>query len=161
MPKWKLALYLMATVLLGLALVGQLAFFLRAELAAAWPESRPTLTALCEPLGCTVPMPRQLTRQAIVSSSLEHDAEQKSRVSLILLLANRTNQTQAWPHVVLTLSDVRESPVAQKSFPPEDYLPRGISPRAGFPPQSEQEARLELDIGSLAAASYVVNIAYP
>lgn len=161
LPRWKTILYTFLILLLSAAFLGQLAFFFRGELAAAIPESRPLLNALCQPLGCVVPMPRQLTRQAIVSSSLEHDAEQKSRVRLTFLLANRTNQAQAWPHVLLTLSDVRESPVAQKAFSPEDYLPQGVSARAGFPPQSEQEVRVELDIGNLAAASYVINIAYP
>ena len=161
LPKWKTALYAFLILTLSATLLGQLAFFLRGELAAAIPETRPLLTALCRPLDCVVPMPRQLTRQAIVSSSLEHDAEQKSRVRLTFLLANRTNQTQTWPHILLTLSDVRESPVAQKALPPEDYLPRGISARSGFPPQSEQEARVELDIGNLAAASYLLNTAYP
>lgn len=160
-PAWKLALQLVFLLLLGLSLAAQLAYFLRAELAAAVPGARPALEALCRPLDCLVPLPRQLTTQAIVSSSLEHDAEQKSRTRLSFLLANRTNQTQAWPHVVLTLSDVREAPVARKVFAPEEYLPRGVSPRAGFPPQSEQEAALDLDIGNLAATSYVIGVAYP
>ena len=161
LPKWKAALYLFIIVLLVLGLLGQLAYFLRGDLAAALPETRPLLNALCRPLDCIVPLPKQLTRQAVVSSSLEHNTEQKSRVSLSFLLANRTGQTQAWPHVILTLSDVRESPVAQKAFAPEIYLPRSISARAGFPAQSEQEARVDLDIGSLSAASFVLNLAYP
>lgn len=160
-PVWKTLFKLSLATLLALLLLGQMAYFLRAELAAALPASRPLLIGFCQPLGCRVPMPRQLTRQAIVSSSLEHDAEQKSRVRLTFLLANRTGQTQEWPHVVLTLSDLRESPVAQKAFPPEDYLPKGTSPRAGFPPLSEQEVRLELDIGNLSAASYLLDVAYP
>lgn len=161
LAKWKTALYLLIILALTLALLGQVAYFLRGELAAALPESRPLLNALCRPLDCVVPLPKQLSRQAIVSSSLEHDTEQKSRIRLSFLLANRTGQTQAWPHVILTLSDVRESPVAQKAFAPEVYLPRGISTRAGFPAQSEQEAGVELDIGSLSASSFVLSIAYP
>lgn len=161
LPAWKKALYLLLILLFLVSLLGQLAYFLRGELATALPESRPLLNAFCRSLGCEVPLPRQLTPKAIVSSSLEHDPEQVSRVRLSFLLTNRTGQTQAWPHVILTLSDVRESPVAQKAFPPEDYLPPGTSVRAGFPAQSEQEARVDLDIGNLAAASYVISIAYP
>ncbi|MEW5768909.1 MAG: DUF3426 domain-containing protein [Pseudomonadota bacterium] len=161
LPWWQTVLYLFGTLLLLLVLLGQAAYFLRAELAAAVPEARPLLEGACDALGCDVPLPRQLTRQAIVSSSLEHDPEQKSRVSLTFLLANRTGQTQAWPHVILTLSDVREAPVAQKAFAPDMYLPRTVSPRAGFPARSEQEARVELDVGNLEAASYVLAVAYP
>lgn len=161
LAKWKTALYVLIILALTLILLGQVAYFMRGELAATLPGSRPLLNALCRPLGCVVPLPKQLSRQAIVSSSLEHDTEQKSRIRLSFLLANRTGQAQAWPHVILTLSDVREAPVAQKAFAPEVYLPRGISPRTGFPAQSEQEASVELDIGSLAASSFVLNIAYP
>jgi|GEM_PF-789180 len=160
-PRWKTPVYLFLSVLL-LGLLGvQWAYFLRGNLVAVLPESRPWLEMLCQPLGCLVPLPEQLMRQAIVSSSLENDPEQKSRVRLSFLLANRTLQTQAWPHVVLTLVDVREAPVAQKAFPPEVYLPKPLSPRAGFAAHSEQEARVDLDIGSLAAASYVLNVVYP
>ncbi|MEW6676304.1 MAG: DUF3426 domain-containing protein [Pseudomonadota bacterium] len=161
LPAWKHALYLGLILLLTALLLGQLAYFLRAELAATMPASRPFLAEFCKPLGCAVPLPRQLTRQAIVSSSLEHDVEQKSRIRLTFLLANRTGQAQEWPHVVLTLIDLRESPVAQKALPPQDYLPKGISARAGFPAQSEQEVRLDLDIGNLSAASYLLDVAYP
>jgi predicted Zn finger-like uncharacterized protein len=161
LPGWKTALYVFLILTLTITLLGQLAFFFRGELAAAIPATRPLLTALCQPLGCQVPLPRQLTRQAIVSSSLEHDAEQKSHIRLTILLANRTHQTQAWPHILLTLSDVQEHPVARKLFSPQDYLPRDKSARAGFPPQSEQEVRMELDIGNLAAASYVLDLVYP
>jgi predicted Zn finger-like uncharacterized protein len=161
LARWKTALYLLATLLLSLGLLAQITYFLRGELAAALPETRPLLNTLCRPLNCVVPLPKQLSRQAIVSSSLEHDTEQKSRIRLSFLLANRTGQTQTWPHVILTLSDVRESPVAQKAFAPDVYLPPGISTRAGFPAQSEQEASVELDIGSLAASSFVLSIAYP
>lgn len=158
---WKTALYLTLSALLLAALGVQWAYFLRGNLAAAWPESRPWLEMLCQPWACQVPLPEQLTRQAIVSSSLENDPEQKSRVRLSFLLANRTAQTQAWPHVVLTLIDVREAPVAQKAFSPEIYLPKPPGLRTGFPAHSEQEARVDLDIGSLAAASYVLNVVYP
>ena len=158
---WKRGLYYLMIVLLVLTLLLQLAYFLRAELATAWPAMRPLLNVLCNPLGCVVPLPQQLTRQAIASSSLEHDREQKSRVRLTLLLANRTDLTQTWPHIVLTLSDVRESPVAQRVFSPNEYLPRNISERVGFPPQSEQEATIELDLGSLVASSYLLDVKYP
>ncbi|HNQ04566.1 MAG TPA: DUF3426 domain-containing protein [Thiobacillaceae bacterium] len=161
LPAWQRSLYILLILSLLTGLVGQLAYFLRAELAAALPGARPPLERLCRVLDCTVPLPRQLTPQAIVSSSLEHDPEQVSRVRLSFLLTNRTRQVQAWPHVVLTLSDVRESPVARKVFPPEAYLPPGTGVRAGFPAQSEQEVRVDLDIGSLAAASYVIGLVYP
>jgi len=161
LPFWKRLSYGFASFVLFVLLVLQIAYFLRAELAAALPSSRPVLELLCRPLGCVVPLPRQLDRQAIAASNLEHDIEQQSRVRLTFLLVNRTGQTQAWPGVSLTLTDVHEAPVAQKLFPPEFYLPKGTSVQSGMANGSEREIRLELDIGNLAATGYALGLAYP
>jgi predicted Zn finger-like uncharacterized protein len=158
---WQFWLYLVIASLLALLLLLQTAYFLRGELAAALPSTRPLLEALCRPLACTVPLPRQLDKSAIAASSLEHDPENKSRVRLSLLLANRTGHTQAWPWIKLTLSDVRQSPVAQKIFSPEEYLPGRMNPDAGLSNAAEQEVRLDLDIGNLVASGYSLNLTYP
>lgn len=150
----------LAIPLLALLLL-QVAYFLRAELAAAAPVTRPALEWLCRPLNCVVPLPRQLTREAIGASSLEHDPEQKSRVRLTFLLANRTGQTQAWPRITLTLSDMREAPVAQQVFHPQAYLPKGVKISAGMPAGAEREIRLDLDIGNLVASGYALSLTYP
>jgi hypothetical protein len=63
--------------------------------------------------------------------------------------------------VSLTLTDVREAPVAQKLFPPEAYLPKDADVRSGMADGSEREVRLELDIGNLAATGYALGLAYP
>jgi predicted Zn finger-like uncharacterized protein len=161
LPRWQAFLYVTAVFLLLLLLIMQSTYFLRAELVAAWPASRPVLEHFCRPLGCKVPLPRQLGQQAIAASNLEHDPEQKARVRLTFLLANRTGQTQAWPHVSLTLTDVREAPVARKLFPPESYLPKGTAIGTGMAHGAEREIRLELDIGNLAATGYALGLAYP
>jgi hypothetical protein len=134
---------------------------LRTELAAAVPSSRPVLEAFCRPLNCSVPLPRQLTQAAIAASSLEHDPENKSRVSLTLLLANRTGYTQAWPQIMLTLSDVRQAPVAKQVFRPQTYLPQDAKIAAGLAADAEQEIRLNLDIGNLVASGYTLSLSYP
>jgi hypothetical protein len=130
-------------------------------LAAFAPNTRPALELLCQPLNCRVPLPRQLAQDAISSSSLEHDLEQKSRVRLTVMLTNRTGQTQAWPQIMLTLSDVREAPVAQQVFRPQTYLPKDVKISAGMPAGGEREIRIDLDIGNLIASGYALRLAYP
>ncbi|MDP2786937.1 MAG: DUF3426 domain-containing protein [Pseudomonadota bacterium] len=158
---WKSVLAIFLAALLAGLLLLQAAYFLRAELAAAAPVTRPALELLCRPLNCVVPLPRQLTQEAITASSLEHDQEQKSRVRLTFLLTNRTGQTQAWPQITLTLSDVREAPVAQQVFRPQAYLPKGVKISAGMAAGGEREIRLDLDIGNLVASGYALRLAYP
>ena len=150
----------LAALLLGGLLLLQLLIFLRSDLAAALPATRPLLQGLCRPLGCVVPLPRQLDKTAITASSLEHDAENKSRSRLSLLLANRSGQAQTWPHIVLTLTDVRDAPVAQRVFAPRDYLPPEVGREAGMAAGEEREIRLDLDTGTLAATGYALDLAY-
>ena len=150
---------LAALLLFGL-LALQLALILRADIAASFPDTRPILQALCEPLGCVVPLPRQLDKKSIAASSLEHDAENKSRVRLSLLLANRTGQAQAWPRIVLTLTDMRDDLVAQREFTPREYLAKGTRLEAGMANAEEQEIRLDLDTGTLEATGYALDLVY-
>ncbi len=158
---WKFWLYFLLALLLFGLLGLQAAYFLRAELVAAAPSTRPMLEALCRPLDCSVPLPRQLTKAAISASSLEFDPENKSRVSLTLLLTNRTGHTQAWPQIMLTLSDVRQAPVAKQVFRPQTYLPKTVNVAAGIAADAEREIRLNLDIGNLVASGYTLNLSYP
>lgn len=165
---WRFWLYLLLTSLLAGLLVMQILYFLRGELAAAFPATRPVLESLCHQFECTVPLPRQLNNTAIAASSLEHDPENKARVQLSLLLANRTEQAQAWPWITLILSDVRQAPVAQKMFGPSAYLreavlkdtPNDLNIAAGLAAGSEHEIRLDLDIGNLVASGYTLKLSY-
>jgi predicted Zn finger-like uncharacterized protein len=161
-PAGRLRLFLqvLAALFLGGLLLLQLLIFLRADLAAALPAARPLLQLLCRPLDCVVPLPRQLDKTAIAASSLEHDAENKSRARLTLLLANRSGQAQTWPYIVLSLTDVRDNPVAQRVFSPREYLVKGTRREAGMPAGAEQEIRLDLDTGTLEATGYALDLAY-
>lgn len=150
----------LAAVFLIALLLLQMTLFLRADIAAALPAARPLLQSLCQPLGCLVALPRQLDKTAIAASSLEHDAENKSRARLSLLLANREKQAQTWPYIVLILTDVRDAPVAQRVFAPEEYLAPGSRLETGMAAGEEQEIRLDLDTGTLAATGYALDLAY-
>ena len=158
---WKTGFYGVFALLLTAVLMLQLVYFMRGEIVSAVPQARPSLAAFCQLLRCEVPLPRQLTRESITSSSLEQNPEQKSRVHLILLLSNRSGQIQTWPHIALTLSDVREVPVAQQVFAPQIYLPKAVNIAAGMAVDAEREIRLDLDIGNLVASGYTLNLIYP
>lgn len=159
--KWKVLGYVLLSLLLLALLLLQAAYFLRADLAALAPDTRPLLEEMCAQLDCTVPLPRQLDKRAIVASSLEHDAERAAHVRLTVLLANRSGTVQAWPHLLLSLLDLQEAPVAIKTFPPSVYLPSGLKEETGMGAGSETEVRLELELGKLQAAGYIVDLVYP
>ncbi|MDR3393765.1 MAG: DUF3426 domain-containing protein [Parasulfuritortus sp.] len=147
--------------MLIVALFGQLAYFLRGPIAEWLPESRPVLEQACHVLGCTVPLNRQLELLKVESSSLETDPEQPTRAKLKVNFSNRSRSVQSWPCFVLRLSDLKNSPLAQRVFWPKDYLPKTKSESAGMAPMSELEFQLDLDLGGLSASGYEVKPQYP
>lgn len=158
---WTTWLWGTASVLLGLVFVLQLVYFLRVQIAATWPDSRPLLAEACRHLGCTLPLPRDPAALRIDASSLEGDPEDKNRAVLHVLLSNRSARTVEWPYLVLALTDVRDAPIALRPFEPREYLPAGSDPARGIAPGQEQEIRLELELKGLSAYGYKLDKQYP
>lgn len=150
-----------ASAVLALAFGLQLVYFLRAELVHAWPQSRPLLMQACARLGCDLPLPQDATVVRIDASSLETDPEARNRAILDLTLSNHGAQTVAWPHLLLTLTDSRDAPVAQRPFAPAEYLADTAEVARGLPPGHEREIRLELELDGLPAYGYRLDKRYP
>lgn len=147
--------------LLFLLMLLQGVFFLRGPLAAWQPMLRPYLEAACIPLACTVPLPRDRDALRVESSSLETDPESPSSARLRVAFSNRADQAMAWPHVVLTLTDIRDKTLAQRVFLPRDYLPARLMNTQGIKAGQEYEVELDMDLGNLTAAGYRVALEYP
>lgn len=148
-------------LLLLLLLLAQLVYFLRSPLAAWQPMLRPYLEAACAPLGCQIPLPRDRDALRVESSSLETDPENPSSARLRVALSNRAGQAMAWPHLTLTLTDIRDKTLAQRVFAPREYLPARHLGASGIQAKQEYEIVLEMDLGSLTAAGYRVALDYP
>lgn len=161
LPGWRSALWMLASAVLALTFLLQIIYFLRAEIAAAWPETRPVLEDACQRLGCTLPLPRDPTALRFDASALETDPEDATRAVLRVSLSNRSDRTIAWPHLVLILTDVRDVPVAQRPFPPSDYLTQAGLETQGMAPREEREIRLELELKGLSAYGYKLDKRYP
>lgn len=147
-----------ASVLLLVALLAQGAYFLRDTLASQLPQSRPGLEHMCALLGCTLSLPKNLARLQIVGSDLETEAG--GRLRLTLTLGNRDNHAQAWPVLVLTLTDQRNHPLARRSFAPSEYLADPARIAAGVPPRSEQPLTLPLAVHDLKPMGFDLQLVY-
>ncbi|TCS71300.1 putative Zn finger-like uncharacterized protein [Sulfuritortus calidifontis] len=147
--------------LLVLLLIAQALYFLRSPLAAWQPVLRPYLEAACAPFGCQVPLPRDRDALRVESSSLETDPESPASARLRVAFSNRADQAMAWPHLVLTLTDLRDKPLAQRVFAPREYLPARHLNTSGIKAGQEYEVQLDLDLASLTAAGYRVALEYP
>lgn len=148
----------MTSVLLLVTLAAQSAYFLRDTLASRYPETRPALEQACAVLGCSLSLPMQLAQLQIVGSDLQ--SEGAGQLRLNLTLGNRASRAQAWPVLVLTLTDQRNQPLARRSFAPSEYLDDARLIVAGMPPRSEQPLSLALAVRDLAPMGFSLQLAY-
>ncbi len=147
-----------ASLLLLTTLVGQAAYFLRDTLAAELPQTRPALEQACALLGCTLELPRQIGQLRIVGSDLQSEATERLR--LTLTLGNRSAQAQAWPVLVLTLTDPQGKPLARRSFAPSEYLGDPARIAAGVPPRSEHPLTLPLGVRHIKPTGFDLHLTY-
>lgn len=148
----------LGTALLGAALLVQLGFAYRTELAKNRPAWRPALEAACEWLGCTVDLPRDAERVSIEASDLNPESDKK-HLQLAATLKNRADYPQSYPHLELTLTDVRNQPLVRRVFAPGDYLAKNAPPIFG--PEAEVTVKLMLEIDEVNASGYRVYLFYP
>jgi len=148
----------MASALLLVLLLAQITYFLRDTLVSRLPQTRPALEQACAVLGCTLSLPKNLAQLQIVGSDLQTEAS--GRLRLTLTLGNRAGHAQAWPVLVLTLTDQRNRPLARRSFAPSEYLGDARRIDAGMPPRSEQALSLPLTVHDLAPMGFDLQLTY-
>ena len=137
----------------------QAATTFRDTLAATYPQLKPALTAVCQPLGCQVSLPTQLDALSIEQGELASMAE--NTFSFSTVLRNQSKLVQAWPHIELTLNDNADKPVLRRVFAPREYLPAASEADKGFGPRSEQSIKLYFELKELKASGYHIAIFYP
>jgi hypothetical protein len=147
-----------ASALLLVLLFIQITFFLRDTLVSRLPQTRPGFEQACAMLGCTLSLPKNLALLQIVGSDLQ--TESSGRLKLTLTLGNRANHVQAWPVLVLTLTDQRNRPLARRSFAPSEYLGDVQRIVDGIPPRSEQALSLPLSVRNLAPMGFDLQLTY-
>jgi predicted Zn finger-like uncharacterized protein len=156
-PAWP---FVLAALLLLIALGGQIAHHYRAELAVTTPALRPLLESICEALDCEIPLPRHVELVSIEASDLQVDPAQGGALTLSATLKNRAAYAQAWPLLEITLTDVQDNAVLRRVLQPGEYLPAKADPTL-FPPNGEIAVRLWLETKELTAAGYRLYVFYP
>ncbi len=150
--------WLVGVLLLGAALLFQVGHAYRTELAKHYPGLRPALEGACDWLGCTVELPREADRISIESSDLNPESD-KTRLQLVATLKNRAPYAQSYPHLELTLTDVRDQPLLRRVFTPGEYLAKDAP--ASFAPEAEAAVRLMLEVVDGNASGYRLYLFYP
>lgn len=155
-PQW-----VAGSTLVVLALVTQIAFHYRGEIALLFPEMRPTLAELCASLECDVPLPRRAELISIESSDLQADPVNPGVMVLTATLRNRAAFAQSHPSIELTLTDSQDQPLARRVLAVQDYLERSTSVEAGFPGNSELPVKMYMEASSLKATGYRLYLFFP
>lgn len=151
--------WVIASLLVFAALLGQYLLAFRVELAVKYPAVRPVLEMLCAQTGCTIELPSNPELVSIEASDL-HPGK-KGGLELIATLRNRAPHAQAWPHLELTLTDGADKPIVRKVITPAQYLPGHLTEADGFEANGELAVQLQLDPGNLPAAGYRLYLFYP
>lgn len=162
-PRRRSAFWLlgMLALLLLLAAAAQTTYFLRTEIAARLPQTKPWLAHACAAVGCTVELPHQIELLVIDASNLQEDAEHEGIMLLTSTLINHAHFAQAYPQLELSLTDLNDHAVLRRTFTPLEYLPRGTDIAVGMPADDEIHVRLTLSTSATKAAGYRVYITYP
>ena len=159
-PRLAAGLWGLLSFILVVALALQLTYFLRDYIAQKIPAARPALETACAQLGCALSLPKNAELIQIIGSDLQAEPTNAALLTLKLTLGNRAPYTQAWPVVVLTLTDAKDMPQARRSFAPSEYLADQKLLALGISAQSEHSLSLPLQVRNLPRAGFRLEVTY-
>jgi len=157
---WRLGVLL---ALIGIAL--QTVYVYRNDLAASAPILRPWLARACQTVGCDVQFPKHAERISIQASTLQQntrlqEGDDVSTFKLRFTLQNRFDKPQAWPHLLVLLTDASGAVVVRKVVPPADYVPRQLIDTA-FMSQQEANFVVDLQVKGLTISGFEIDKFFP
>jgi predicted Zn finger-like uncharacterized protein len=153
--------FVVAAVLLTLALAGQAAFRFRSEIAVTTPALRPALEALSHAFDTDVPLPRHVELVSIEASDLQSDPARGNLLVLNATLRNRAGYGLAYPSLELSLTDTQDVAIVRRVFTPTEYLPAGTRADQPFAAKSDLAVRLWIEVLDVSAAGYRLYVFYP
>jgi hypothetical protein len=103
------------------AMFAQVAWWERQDLLR-WPGLRVAADALCNRVGCELPLPRIPGTIEILQPTLGSHPLRPGSLRLMLTLINRAPRTQRYPILQLELYDERAELLAARRFTPDLYL---------------------------------------
>ncbi|WP_319242501.1 DUF3426 domain-containing protein [uncultured Propionivibrio sp.] len=153
--------YIVVATLLAFALLGQVSYRFRTELAINVPLLRPALEKMSASLGTTIPLARRVDLISIESSDLQSDAARGNMLVLSATVRNRAAFPQAYPALELALTDTRDTPIARRVFLPEEYLPATQPADQPIGPHADVGVRIWIEAKDINAAGYRLYVFYP
>ena len=107
----------------GLALLLAIQWLLAdRERLAADATWRPVVAGACAVLRCSLPPWREPTAFALLERDVRPHPQAGNALRITASFRNDAAWAQAWPDVVLTLSDIDGRPLGARAFTPTEYL---------------------------------------
>ncbi|MEI7613486.1 MAG: DUF3426 domain-containing protein [Betaproteobacteria bacterium] len=153
--------FILAAILLIIALAGQIVFRFRSDIAVAAPLLRSSLEALSQALDTTIPLPRHVDLVSIEASDLQTDAANGNLLVLNATLRNRANYAQELPFLELSLTDTHDATLARRVFAPGEYLSSRQLAEEPFVANADIAVRLWIEAKDMTAAGYRLYVFYP
>lgn len=159
----RIAAWLWGTAAFGMLvlLAGQIAYFYRADIASAFPQSKPWLDAVCARVGCEVGLVRKPDLLSVEASALHPQPGRKDWLALTATLKNRAAFAMSYPHLELTLTDAADRAVVRRVFSPREYLKPDADVGMGLAANADLQIALTVDAAGVSAAGYRVYVFYP
>lgn len=156
-PGVRIALGLGAGLLLTL-LGLQVSYHFRDAIVALYPQTRPSLQALCELGGCELQPWRRIDALSVESSALNPAGSGGSnQFQLTVNLRNKAAYEVATPWIELNLSDAAGTVLMRRMLAPSDFRNAKPAMAAG----AEQPLQLLLSTGDQRVIGYSVEIFHP
>ena len=120
---WPKTVGLASLILVLIIAIGfQLALFRNVELANKIPELQPYLVKFCQSLPCQFTGQRDVQRIHLTSRDVRANPDGKNTILISAIFVNNARFDQPYPDILITLSDLTTTVVAQRRFTPHDYL---------------------------------------
>lgn len=153
----------LAALLASAALVGQLAYYYRTEIATLMPQTRAFLAEGCRLLDCELHLPRRPDLLSIESSDLQADNRRDSLIVLNAVIRNRAPFAQEHPALELTLTDAADKALVRRVLRPSEYMQAAAREQLaqGIGPGGESVVRVHFDTRGVRATGYRLYLFYP
>jgi predicted Zn finger-like uncharacterized protein len=148
-------------MLLFVLLLGQAIYFMRTEIAAYYPQTKPMLAQACQYLQCIVTLPKKIELLTIDDSDMQEHSTYQQVLVFSSTLINHANYAQAYPNIELTLTNTEDEPVLRRTFQADAYLQDQASLANGIAAKEEIRIKLQLHTADIAVAGYRVSLNYP
>ncbi|MDP3744206.1 MAG: DUF3426 domain-containing protein [Methylotenera sp.] len=153
-------LWLIGALILLISAAAQSIYFLRDDIATYYPSTKPILVKACQPLGCSINLPKLIEWIVIDDSDMQEDADIEGVMHLSSRLINKAGFNLAYPNLELTLTDVEDNPILRRVFKPINYLPANTNVALGLKAGEIIKIKLAITTQGETVAGYRIFVSY-